>query len=214
MKKIYIILASLTMFVTVATAQDEEEKSDSEKFKFGAKVGLNNANVYDAQGEEFNADAKIGFAGGVFMAIPIGKYIGVQPEIMFSQKGFSATGRLLGSTYDFTKTTNYLDIPLFVAIKPVDFLTVLVGPQFSYLISTKNVFSSTSSSYSQEQVFKNDEIRKNTLCFVGGVDINIKHVVLGLRAGWDVRNNRGDGTSTTPRYKNAWLQATVGYALF
>jgi hypothetical protein len=32
-----------------------------------------------------------------------------------------------------------------------------------------------------------------------------------LRGSWDLKNNNGDGTSTTPRYKNVWYQATVGY---
>ena len=45
----------------------------------------------------------------------------------------------------------------------------------------------------------------------GGVDIDISNLVLGVRAGWDTQTNDGDGGSTTPRYKNMWYQATVGY---
>jgi hypothetical protein len=44
--------------------------------------------------------------------------------------------------------------------------------------------------------------------------VNLDHTVIGARAGWDLSNNNGNGTSSTPRYKNAWVQATVGYRFF
>jgi len=130
---------------------------------------------------------------------------------LISQKGFKATGRILGGTYSFTRTTTYLDIPLLFSIKPSEFITLQVGPQYSYLLKQNDVFTNASTSIEQEQEFVNDNIRKNTLCFTGGADINLKHVVLGARAGWDILNNNGDGSSTTPRYKNVWYQATIGY---
>ena len=81
-------------------------------------------------------------ASGVFLAIPIGTYIGIQPEVLFSQKGFKATGSILGEEYKFTRTTNYIDIPIYLALKPSPFLTIVAGPQFSYLMSRKDYFES------------------------------------------------------------------------
>ena len=63
----------------------------------------------------------------------------------------------------------------------------------------------------QEDEFDNENIRKNTLGASLGLDININHFVIGARAAWDLQDNKGDGTSSTPRYKNTWLQATVGF---
>jgi hypothetical protein len=185
-----------------------------EQLAFGLKVGTNYSNVYDSEGEEFDAGAKFGFAAGAFLSIPIGTYIGIQPEVLFSQKGFKATGRMLGSAYDLTRTTNYIDVPLLVAVKPITSLTLLAGPQFSYLLKQKDVFSNGSTNYQLEEEFENDNIRKNTLCFIGGFDINLDRTVVGARAGWDLSNNNGNGTSSTPRYKNAWLQATIGYRFY
>lgn len=218
MKKIILGIVALSGITTATLAQSKDEvilverKTDyRESLMFGLRAGANYANVYDAQGEEFKNDAKFGFAGGFFIVIPIGKFLGVQPEALYSQKGFHATGRILGGTYDFTRTTNYIDIPLFVAIKPSKFFTVLVGPQYSYLLSQSDVFANGSTSSEQITEFKNENIRKNTLSIAGGVDVNISHVVVGARAGWDITNNNGNGTSTTPRYKNSWLQATLGF---
>lgn len=209
MKKIILIILSAA-FASNLVAQ-ENETDLRKKLTFGLKAGVNYSNVYDSEGEDFNADPKLGLAAGIFLAIPIGKYLGVQPEVLFSQKGFRATGRILGNTYSFTRTTNYIDVPLFITFKPSEFISILGGPQYSYLTNQKDVFANASTTIEQEKEFENDNIRKNTLCFVGGADINLKHIVLSGRAGWDVQNNNGDGSSTTPRYKNVWYQATIGY---
>jgi hypothetical protein len=209
MKKIILIISAFVLLSASVIAQ-ETNNSSSDKVRFGLKIGANLSNVYDSKGEEFKADSKMGFAGGAFVSIPIGNFLGIQPELLFSQKGFSATGSLLGSTYKFTRTTNYIDIPLLIAIRPVPQVTILAGPQFSYLMKQHDVFSAGSSSVEQETVFQNDNIRKNTFCFTGGIDFNLKNIVIGTRAGWDLMNNNGDGTSTTPRYKNVWYQATLG----
>jgi hypothetical protein len=209
MKKVIFIFAIAATLV--ASRSNAQSDWSADRFHVGIKAGANYSNVYDSKGEAFNADANFGFAGGVFFAIPIGKFLGVQPEVLFSQKGFRATGSLLGSSYEFTRITNYIDVPLFLAIKPIKFLTILGGPQYSYLLREKNDFKTGAINLNQQTEFTNDNVRKNTLSFVGGVDVNLMQLVLGLRAGWDLQNNNGDGTSTTPRYKNAWYQATVGF---
>jgi hypothetical protein len=209
MKKQSVLVLAMFAIVNMAFAQGRFDYS--EKLTFGVKGGLNLSNVYDTKGEQFDADAKFGFVAGGFVSIPLGKVIGVQPEILISQKGFQATGVLLGAPYSFTRTTTYIDVPLLFAVKPFELLTLLAGPQYSYLQIQKDVFGSATTSVDQETQFKNDNIRKNTLCFTGGADLNLDHVVVGARLGWDLFNNNGDGTSTTPRYKNVWYQGTIGF---
>jgi hypothetical protein len=215
MKKSILIAGLFVLYASIGSAQDNEVKTDSrEKFQFGIKAGLNYSNVYDAKGEEFNADAKFGWVGGALIAIPLGRLFGIQPEILISEKGFKATGKILGSSYSFTRTTTYIDIPLQIALKPTEFITILAGPQFSYLIKQKDVFAVGANSVAQEKEFVNDNIRKNIFGVVGGIDINLSHFTIGARAGWDVQNNNGNGTTTTPRYKNVWYQATIGYKFY
>jgi len=211
MKNLLLVLAATALIAHNSFGQDDS--NSRKKFQFGLKAGANYSNIYDTKGEEFNAENKFGFAGGVFIAIPIGKFLGIQPEVLYSQKGYKQTGSFLGGTYELTRTTDYIDIPLLLSIKPVNFMTIQVGPQFSFLTKQKDVFSNSVTTIEQQNEFKNDNIRKNTLCAVGGIDFNFKRVVLGTRAGWDIQNNNGDGTSTNPRYKNAWTQATIGFRI-
>ncbi len=200
------IFIGLTSIANAQTGSDNREK-----LQLGAKAGLSYANVYDTEGEDFDAEGKYGFSGGVFLTIPLVTYMGIQPEIIFTQKGFRGTGKLMGGKYDFERTTSFLEIPILFALKPSEFVTVLIGPQFSYLLNQKDVFTSSAISYVQEQQFKNDNIRKNILGVVAGLDININNVVISGRIGWDIQNNKGDGTSSTPRYKNVSSQFTIGY---
>lgn len=209
-KKSILLLASVALMANIGNAQNLNADT-RDKIQVGLKVGANLSNIYDSEDEDFTADPKLGLAGGVFASIPIGTFIGVQPEILFSQKGYKGSGSILGSEYSYSRTSNFIDVPLLVAIKPISALTILAGPQFSFLMKETYKFDNEFINISDEQDFENDNIRKNTLCVVGGADINLSQLVISGRVGWDLQNNKGDGTSTTPRYKNLWYQATVGY---
>ena len=209
MKKVILMLAFVTISFTNVNAQTETDQR--ENLSFGLKLGTNYSNVYDSDNDDLVADGKFGFAAGAFVSIPFNKFVGLQPEVMFSQKGFKSSGSLLGSNYEVTRTSNFIDVPVLLAVKPIEEVTVLFGPQFSYLVSQKDKFKGGAINASQQEDFENDDLTKNILSLTGGADINVDNFVLGLRAGWDLKRNDGDGDSTTPRYKNVWYQATVGY---
>jgi hypothetical protein len=211
MKKIILFSVICASSIISLFGQDNDVR---ERIQLGIKFGANFSNVFDEEGQEFIADSKFGLAGGLFLRIPLGTYVGFQPEIMFSQKGFTATGKMFSTNYSLTRTSNFIDVPLLLAIKPFSFLTIVAGPQYSYLIKQTNTFESGGSTVLQEKEFENDNIRKNILCVTTGVDVNIEHFVVGARAGWDFQNNNGNGISETPRYKNAWYQLTVGYRIY
>ena len=215
MKKIIVTISLLLVGMTSSFAQDENDTR--EEFEMGAKAGINISNVYDEEGGNFVANSKAGFAGGIFFSIPLNKYIGIQPEVLFSQKGFQSTRTLaLGPffnnyTVNYTTTTNHIDIPLQLQIKPSPFLTLVAGPQYSFVLSKEDKRTDSNGNVNSTQTdYDNSNIRRNIFGVVGGLDINISHLVISGRAGWDLQNNNGDGTSTNPRYKNAWYQFTAG----
>lgn len=204
--------AILCLTIGTISAQDKaDDKRD--QLVFGIKAGANLSNVWDEQGSDFVADRKLGAVGGVFLAVPIGKYFGVQPEVLFSQKGFKGEGSLLGFPYSFTRTTSYIDVPLLFQFKPIPYFTLLAGPQFSYLLKEKNVYTFASNSSEQEEAFANEDVRNNILGFTIGADVTVKAFVVSARAGWDFQTNNKNGVSTTPRYKNQLLQLTIGFRI-
>ncbi|HMG15409.1 MAG TPA: porin family protein [Saprospiraceae bacterium] len=178
----------------------------------GAKAGFNRSNVYDESGDGFVADAKYGFAFGGFLTIPLGPVIGLQPEVLYSEKGFTGSGRFLGGTYNFTRTSTFIDVPLYLQLKIAPSVSILLGPQFSFLTKTKDVFHDGSISIDQENDFSNDNLRKNILGASGGLDIYFSQLVISARVAWDLQQNNGDGTSDKPRYRNVLMQLTAGVA--
>ena len=209
MNKIFLILAAAMIMSNYCKAQDGNT-DQREVPHFGVRIGANFSNVYDTKGDNFKADNKIGFVFGGFLSVPVSKYIGIQPEVLYSQKGYKTSGSVLGLNYDYTHTSYYLDIPILLAFKPIPVLSIQIGPQYSYLMKQKNEFNSSLLSGQNESDYDNSNVRKNTLCLLGGVELNINHFIVSARAGWDLQNNNGDGTSTFPRYKNVWYQTTIG----
>jgi hypothetical protein len=213
MKKI-LILSTLISFLGVHSGFSQRSVSRYwEGFKIGLKAGANFSNVYDTQGDQFAADGKLGFAGGVFLEVPLSDYLGIRTEILYSQKGFKATGQYLSVPYTFTRSSDYIDVPVLITLKPVPMFSINVGPQFSFLTKQTDVFSSTILTTEQQQSFSNDNYRKNLMSLTAGVALDFGKVVLDVRANYDLQRNNGDGTTTTPRYKNAWYQATLGFRI-
>lgn len=211
MKKIISAILLSISVITANYAQEKEKKKDTRtKIHLMIKAGINNSNVYDEEGDRFNAEPKYGFAGGASLSVPIGKYIGVQPGVLISQKGFHATGRLLDENYDIKRTTTFLDVPILMELKPLTFITIVGGPQYSYLLNQTDILKGNNSIAIQEKEFENDNIRKNILSAAMGLDINFSRLVFSGRYNFDLQQNNGDKTSETPRYKNVWLQGTIG----
>ena len=210
MKKNYFYPIALFLMLGGFVKSQTDALDMRNKLTAGFKIGINNSNVWDEKGQDFRADSRIGFAGGVFVSIPIGKYLGFQPELLISQKGFKAEGTLLSTNYLLSRQTTFLDVPLLLQIKPIEYISIVLGPQYSYLVREKNTYGFGTNSIDQEKEFDNSNIRKNILGFVFGADINIRHFVLSGRYSYDLQTNNGDGSSDIPRYKNQWLQVTVG----
>lgn len=210
-KQLITIVSIFVLFLfPVALSAGSPSSDGSDKIHLGVKGGLNLSNVYDTDNEDFRADPKLGFAAGAFVSIPLGSFLGIQPEFLFSQRGYRGSGTVLFNDYSYVRTANFVDVPILLAIKPTSMVTILVGPQYSYLVSERYVFTSDAINLDIQDEYENDDVRRNTMCITGGVDININNIVIGARAGWDLLDNHVDGTTTTPRYKNMWTQLTLG----
>lgn len=211
MKKIIVISTLMLSMVSFVKAQETDNR---ETFQIGGRAGLTYSNIYNSKGGQFDADGKLGFTAAAFFMIPVNKYFGIQPELMISQKGFQGNGNILFTSYDFKRTTTFLEVPIMFAFKPSEFITILAGPQYSYLMKQTDRFTSTAFSYAQEQEFALDDVRKHLFGAAVGAEINLRHIVLGARVGWDLVSNRANRPSNTPQYKNVSGQVTVGYKFY
>jgi hypothetical protein len=212
MKQI-IALIALAIAGLTFNANAQEVSTPDHKVKFGLKAGLNVSNVYDVEGSQFDADAKMGLVLGTFVSIPLGKHLGLQPEILFSQKGFRGTGEAAGTPYYFYRTTSYFDLPLLLVLRAGPAVSFVAGPHLSYLVAQRDAVRTGDYSTVHDQTFSNQNVRRNTVGLTAGMEFYNKPVVLSTRVGCDFTNNNGDGTSSAPSYKNLWLQVTAGFKI-
>ncbi|MEP6584819.1 MAG: porin family protein [Ginsengibacter sp.] len=107
---------------------------DAQNKRFGLKGGINSSSLNTTgNGATFTSDSKIGFYAGAFAQLGIAQYFAVQPEIMYS---------LLGAKYKYLNVTinrnlSYISVPVLASyIK--DGLSIIVGPQISFLAAAKD----------------------------------------------------------------------------
>jgi hypothetical protein len=202
----------LVFFVSSLFAQDNHDNTP--QVRLGIKGGLSFATIVKTNDDSYSSDPLFGFNGGAVLQLPLGHIIAIQPEVLFSQKGYRATGTVLGSDYDYHRYLNFLDIPILLRINASKGFGIVVGPQYSYLLGTHTKFKSGDNTYQQDVNNDNDNIRKNIFGGVIGADINLdRHLFIYGRYTIDFQNNNGDGTSSTPEYKNQVFQFGLGLLL-
>ncbi len=199
MKKIYI-LAICLLVAGAAQAQN---------LSFGVKGGLNYSNIIKTGDDDFNTEFKPGFHAGIFLEVPLVSSFSIAPELVFSQKGYKASGSsLLGGDYEYNLTSNFIELPILAKINASDQFSIVLGPQVSFLTSTTEEFKSGSDAFRRTIEEENDNLKKSLFGGVAGFNVNLGSK-LGLMARYaiDFQQNNPDGSTETPEFKNQVFQA-------
>ena len=147
MKKIYLLLFAVS-FTLNALAQKRvtstdpinhnlEGKSVAENSGFGLKGGLNIATAYGEPGAFFTEPKKINtFHAGAYVQFSITDNFSLQPEILFSRKGFEAgNSGVAGGSKKFV--FDYFDVPLLLSFRVLNNISLQLGPQASVIMTVK-----------------------------------------------------------------------------
>ncbi|MDX5423239.1 MAG: PorT family protein [Hymenobacteraceae bacterium] len=149
MKKLFFILALVLTTFSFAQAQTT---------KFGIRGGANISNLSGDLKDEDRFENKVGFhAGAILNFSVVGDFFSIQPELLYSVKGFKNSDEeftnLLGQTIrrEGKVNYNYLDLPVLARIKagPLYFEG---GPQASYLLRVNN----------ETKIYRNNELQSTT----------------------------------------------------
>ncbi|RYU83808.1 porin family protein [Hymenobacter persicinus] len=228
MKKTSFLLASLlaagALFSTTAQAQ----------VRLGLRAGANYSNLAGNLENENTYNNKFGFLGGVMLNADItgDGFFSVQPEVLFSQKGFQNKTTEYKNIFGTTQSRegkvnyNYLDVPVLLKINASGFVFE-AGPQYSYLLNVKDETTvtttsgltgntRTSTSHSEKDL---SQLNRNELGYVAGVGYQAENgVSLNLRytgAFSDfVKSDNGtyfDGDLKNAR--NAAVQLSLGFLI-
>ncbi len=200
MKK--IIILALGLFTAGAV-------NAQSPIRVGVKAGLNVPDIIKGDGNnDFDTKVNPGFNAGVTVDINLIKGLAFTPELLYATKGYKAnTG--IG---EFTQTTHFIDLPLLATVNlGGSGLNLVVGPQVSFLMKTKNKFENGFTSAEQEIIEDESDRFKKSL--VGGLigfryDLSDK-IDLHGRYALDFQKNE-NGTRETPEYKNQVFSVGLG----
>ncbi|MHB8156861.1 MAG: porin family protein [Desulfocucumaceae bacterium] len=206
MKKTFLLLTLLGM------------GSLAQGLSFGLKGGLNlsSASGTDAKGSE----SFFGLAAGGYVTLSIIPSIAIQPEILYSQKGYKLSGDVAGVPWVGEYRINYAEIPVLakfsfgILVKPY----VVVGPYFAIRAGTyweETYGEIESSGYMNISGNMDGYIKSSDLGYVLGAGVSTS-----IKLSFDIRYSRSFSTifkeidGVTEDLKNSNIAVMVGYALF
>src|SRR5262249_17355914 len=139
---------------------------------FLAGVNISKVSV-DPSGIVDETKFKAGFAAGVFVSWSFSPMIAIQPEVLYSQKGFQVSED--NGTQD--EKWGWIEVPLLAQIGKSRLVYALAGPAFSFLTRAKTEIGNRS-----EDV--KDELQKVDVSIVVGAGFRIMEH-FGVEAQWD-----------------------------
>ncbi|TXD49967.1 porin family protein [Polaribacter sp. IC073] len=143
MKTIYIAIALIITSVVSLSAQDRKNKATA-----GIKGGYNLSSVsFDGTSETSKLH---GFHVGIYGESYIGKYLSIQPEILYSQQGY----KIVDDSGTYTQKLDYINIPLMLKLYPVKSFFLEAGPQIGFSIAHKETFDSGFILYDTSEEFE------------------------------------------------------------
>jgi len=232
MKKISILFITLLAShlalsqETTTVAISESNLTPRKMGFFGMKVALNasSANITSETNLTIGSDvlkreqeALPRFAGGFYFNIPIRianfDWLAIQPELMYSQKGFLEIGEMQSyARYEVIRKLDYIDIPVLLSIEPTNGLYFLIGPQFSFLILEESEldYSRGNALFDSPDLLK--EYGKSFAMGLNvGVDAYINKFLVSVRYATDFQDNGGAGAFGDLGYKNSVWQFAIGF---
>jgi opacity protein-like surface antigen len=220
MKKILFLAIGLMIAGSVSAQQyyygprryhrpQQQNNSDFYRVKVGLTGGLNIANTVNGYNSNYQTGSIAGFNAGLYLDIPLVYPLSFEPEVLYSQKGYTAQITDGNLTSNLTSRSNFIDVPLLAKFHLAPGFNFLIGPQLSFLTSTTNTYDNGFNVTEQDHYNYN-----NNTTFVDGVigfsvDIN---PAVELRARYTIDFNENDGNGTyTPDYRNQVYQIGLGF---
>lgn len=179
--------------------------ANAQEVSFGAKAGLNIANI---SGEDVeNNDARTSFHIGAVAEIEISDKFSIQPELVYSAQGANTEE----SGVDVTMALDYLNVPVMAKYYVAEGFSLEAGPQIGFLMSAKMKAEVGGQSASVD-VKDNFNVIDFGLNFGAGYKLE-NGLNFGARYNLGLSNILKDEelNSNTNSVKNGVFQVSVGY---
>lgn len=168
---------------------------------YGARVGINFADVSFDAGEDVPTSGRKGLLAGVFVTIPLG-WLTVQPEAIYTVKGTSLD--IDGVTSDYI--VDYVEVPVLARLRLPRNAYAVAGPSMAFRLRARNRIPFGGST---EEFDLEDDVESFDLGIVGGVGLDAGRWVLDARYTHGLSDIDAD-TSDTVRARHRVVSLSAG----
>jgi Outer membrane protein beta-barrel domain len=203
MKKVLLTLITIFAINGVASAQ----------MRFGVKGGLNLANISISPSQTgVEPKSIISFHAGIVLDAPLSESISIQPNLLFSQKGYKASFAISTTSIEGKATINYLEIPINVVYHATEALSIGAGPYLGYALSGTSTTTTTTNGQSKTDT-KDADFDKDIKRLDFGLNVTagyevIEGLIVSANYSLGLANINAD-TSTTSTIKNGVIGFSV-----
>jgi Outer membrane protein beta-barrel domain len=218
MRQIYLMMTIALISVSV---------NSYSQTKFGIRAGLSVSNwqgdavqtlqsALSFTGGYLGTASKPGFHAGGYATIPVSEMVSIEPGVQYSQKGYTVNGELDIKSFDFLSTRaevqmHYIDVPVFIKVKPAGGLTIYAGPQFSYMLKTNLRARAAVLGFNllNKTIDITNAFNRTDIALAGGVGYEFKNG-FNINAGYDYGLSRIDKNSNF-NARNRNIKVSVGF---
>ncbi|HEY0245143.1 MAG TPA: porin family protein [Mucilaginibacter sp.] len=180
--------------------------SDFYEPKVGLDIGVNVANTTSAYNSNFNTGTLAGLYAGLTFDIPLIYPLSFAPAAIYSQKGYTA----VTNNGNFTQRKQFIDLPLLAKFNVGPILRLYIGPQYSFLLSTRNTYDNGFVVTNQQ--YYNNTGSKAILDGVLGVGFDLsRYVELRARYTLDLQSTGSVNSVYQPNYRNQVWQFGLNF---
>lgn len=215
MKKLMVVL-SVLLLATAVLAQDEGKGLTAKGFKAGVNIAnITGSDVDDFMdvlsyfaGASLSNKTLMGFSFGGFVTYNFSPTVALQPELLYSMKGFTITAE--GEDEDVDVKMDYIEIPVlfkFMFGKGTAKPYLFAGPSLGILVSSK--MKSGGESVDAKDLWKTTDVG---VVFGGGVGFPLGQGALSLDGRYTMGvTNTPDAGDADINIKNSNISFMVGY---
>lgn len=214
MKRNTILL--LNIFVVIAATGFSQTNRISGGIVAGANYSYLNTSD-EITGINYDWKWKFGPAAGIYLNVPFGNTVSLQPNLLYSQMGARYYTTDNTGTLKWTQTLGYLSVPIALKINAGNSVAFLVGPQVDFLVGA-NVKDANDNKTNNE-----DDFHQVDIAGTGGIQIMPNAPVsLTVRYMHGFKNlmnntapaNANEVSSNVTNAHNSGVQATLNFRLF
>lgn len=176
----------------------------AQNFNLGIKAG---ANLIKIEGEAFSKQFKLNYQAGFYSELDLTTFLGIQPELLFSQVEAKTIIADYLQDQDLkplttTESFRYLSIPLLLRFNVSKAITLHVGPEYSIALNKNSTLLDN-----VKQAFISNELRA-----LAGGQLNIG--VFRLYARYGIGVAEFSHITSSNKWKSQTIQAGVSLNLF